>query len=67
MFRKNKHNILTRQKVNEGGTMAQIMRVLKAYSPRLKLGNQVSMNEIVNIIAGRIGLNRGIILRCSAK
>lgn len=42
--------------------MAQIMHVLKAYSPRLKLGKQVTMNEIVSYIAGRTGLNRGIIL-----
>jgi hypothetical protein len=42
--------------------MAQLMHALKAYSPRLKLGNRVSMNEVVSFISGRTNLNKGMIL-----
>ncbi len=42
--------------------MARLIHALQSYSPRLKLGKRVSMNEVVNFIAGRTGLNRGIIL-----
>jgi len=41
--------------------MAHIVQVLKAYSPHLKIGSRVTMNEVVSFIAGRTGLNRGII------
>jgi hypothetical protein len=42
--------------------MAQFIHVLRAYSPRLKLGPRVTMNEVVSFISGRTGLNKGIIL-----
>ncbi len=42
--------------------MAKPIHAVQTYSPRLKLGKRASMNEVVNYIAGRTGLNRGIIL-----
>lgn len=41
--------------------MALLVHALKAYAPRLKITSRASMNEVVSIIAGRTGLNRGTI------
>ncbi|MCX6584409.1 MAG: hypothetical protein NT166_29925 [Candidatus Aminicenantes bacterium] len=41
--------------------MAQLIHALKAYAPRLKISSRASMNQVVNFITGRTGLNRGTI------
>ncbi len=42
--------------------MAELLNAVQAYSPRVKLGLPVNMNELVRYIAGRTGFNRGTIL-----
>ncbi|MDQ1353825.1 MAG: hypothetical protein QG657_4132 [Acidobacteriota bacterium] len=41
--------------------MALLVHALKAYAPRLKISSRASMNQVVSFIAGRTGLNRGVI------
>jgi hypothetical protein len=41
--------------------MAQLIDAIRTYSPRLKISSRASMNQVINFIAGRTGLNRGTI------
>lgn len=42
--------------------MAHMMKAIQAYSPRVTISRMVQINEIVNYIADRTGLNTGTIL-----
>lgn len=42
--------------------MAQLIKAISALGPRILLDRRASMNELVSLIAGRTGLNRGDIL-----
>jgi hypothetical protein len=39
--------------------MAKLIQAVSAYAPKIKLGRRASMNEVVSLIAGRTGLNKG--------
>ncbi|MCP5103574.1 MAG: hypothetical protein GY950_09355 [bacterium] len=43
--------------------MAKLIQAISALGPRIKLDRRASMNEVVSLIAGRTGLNRGDILQ----
>ena len=43
--------------------MAKLIQAISALGPRIKLDRRASMNELVALIAGRTGLNRGDILQ----
>jgi len=42
--------------------MADKIKAIRAYSPRVKIGYTAELFEVVNFIAGRSGLNEGTIL-----
>ncbi len=42
--------------------MADKIKAIRAYSPRVKIGYTAELIEVVNFIAGRSGLNEGTIL-----
>lgn len=42
--------------------MAKLIQAIAALGPRILLDRRASMNELVSLIAGRTGLNRGDIL-----
>lgn len=42
--------------------MADVIKAIQAYSPRVKLGMPVEIRELVSYIASRTGLNQGPIL-----
>lgn len=42
--------------------MAEEIRAIRSYAPRLKLGNMVDIKELVSIIQGRTSFNEGAIL-----
>ena len=39
--------------------MAKLIQAVIAYGPKLKLDRTASMNEVINMISGRTGLNAG--------
>ncbi|MCP5103575.1 MAG: hypothetical protein GY950_09360 [bacterium] len=41
--------------------MADLIHAVKAYTPRLKTDRRASMKEVVSFMAGRTGLNKGVI------
>jgi hypothetical protein len=45
-----------------GAAMAEEIKAIRSYTPRLKLGNMVDIKELVSIIQGRTSFNEGAIL-----
>lgn len=43
--------------------MASLIQAISALGPRIQLDRRASMNELVSLISGRTGLNRGDILQ----
>jgi len=43
--------------------MAKLIKAIAALAPRILLGKMATMNELISVIAGRTGLNKGDILQ----